>query len=134
MVGQVIRCLFLSVLYWGWGVGSVLPAMAEEKKIMTSMPKPSENVIHPEILGRYCHEPYHYSVTVLRNDAGQIGGYRVTETVTDSPVRYFDAHVHRVGTFHVLDSPEENAKSKAAIDDLLKHFPVQQPLDCRNGE
>jgi hypothetical protein len=133
MAVRVTRCLFLGVLCWGWGIASVSPATAEEKKTMAPTPKP-QNTVHPEILRRYCHEPYDHLVTILRNDAGHIGGYKVTQTVMDAPVRYFDAQAHRLGTFHVLEAPEENAKSKPAIDDLLKRFPVQRPLECRPVE
>lgn len=62
------------------------------------------------------------------DDAGTIGGYRVSMKVMDSPVHFYAADGTSIGFFHIFAKPEENAAYAPAIDALKARFPHERRL------
>ncbi len=83
------------------------------------------------ILNEYCPpNDGGRTIMVLKNNAGQIGGYTVTLPITDTPITYLNPQGKVLTSFHIFGSDEEKAIATRIIDDLRKEFPIETPLIC----
>jgi hypothetical protein len=94
---------------------------------------PASKALHPDILKRFCGRlpgPAPALVTVLRDGAGNIGGYTHTLQIADSPIYYLDAQGQDYAMFHIFGSDEEKARNQPLIDKLRKAYPSEESLSC----
>jgi hypothetical protein len=111
----------------GKSLGSAPPETRKESAM-----NPTRSV-HPAIIGRFCGRPPGPApmiVNVLKDSAGNIGGYTHALGIMDSPIYYLDAHGKDYAMFHIFGSAAEKARNQPLIDSLLKAYPVTEPLVC----
>ena len=97
------------------------------------MPQGASKTVHPDVLARFCGQPPGPAplvVKVLKDSAGNIGGYTHTVQIMDSPVYYLDSEGKDVALFHIFGSDAEKAKNRPIIDGIRKAYPVEEPLSC----
>jgi len=85
------------------------------------------------IIERFCKPqsgPVAETVTVLRNAAGNIGGYVLVRSVMDSPVFYLDPQGEQLALFHIFGSDQEKHKNAPIIDALRAGYPLESALQC----
>lgn len=88
--------------------------------------------LHPSILQKYCltEGPVTYGVIVFKDRGGDIGGYQVSMSIVDSPVRYYDAAGVPLTTFHIFAEKSERDAALRLIKVLRAAFPLQEKLPC----
>lgn len=86
--------------------------------------------IAPKVRSEHCRERPFYTVKVLKNVAGDIGGYVLLPPIRDSLIPYLDAEGDALASFHIFASDEEKRKAMAIITPLRRQFPVEETLDC----
>lgn len=97
------------------------------------MPVVDPKTVHPDVVAQFCGQPPGPApmiVKVLKDSAGNIGGYTHTMQIMDSPIIYLDAGGKEYAMFHIFGSDEEKAKNKPLIDKLRAAYPVEEPLIC----
>lgn len=98
-----------------------------------SMPFKTSKTVSPEVQARYCNAPKGPAPTqtkVLRDSAGNIGGYVHQVLIRDSPIYYLDCDGKPLALFHIFGSDEEKKKNTPIIDALRQAFPVEEALPC----
>jgi hypothetical protein len=87
--------------------------------------------LQERLAAQYCQPgPGRWIVVLYVDDAGNVGGYRAGLAIMDSPIGFFRADGTPLGSFHIFAPPEENAASKAAIDELKARFPNERAFEC----
>lgn len=93
----------------------------------------SAKTVHPDVIKRFCGQPEGPApvrVKVLKDSAGNIGGYQWVMGMPDTPIYYLDADGKDYAFFHIFGSDEEKAHNQPLIDSLTKAYPIQEPLAC----
>lgn len=96
---------------------------------MTNDPK----TIHPKVVAQFCGQPPGPApliVKVLKDSAGNIGGYTHTLQIMDSPIFYLDKEGKDYAMFHIFGSDAEKAKNTPLIEKLRAAYPVEAPMIC----
>jgi hypothetical protein len=107
---------------------SAKPSAAPKESSMAST-----KTVHPDVLKRFCGQPPGPAperVRVLKDSAGNIGGYLHVVQIPDSPIYYLDAEGRDYALFHIYGTDEEKAKNQPLIDKLRKAYPIEEPLNC----
>ena len=81
----------------------------------------------------YCGERSFYTVKVLKDASGEIGGYVLQPAIRDAPISFLDHEGNILASFHIFGNAEEKRDAMAAVGPLTKRFPVEEGLDCGNG-
>jgi hypothetical protein len=89
------------------------------------------DTLEARLAAQYCQPgTARWIVVLYTDDAGNVGGYRAGLAIMDSPIVFYGADGTALGSFHIFAPPDENARSKAAIDALKERFPNERPLAC----
>ncbi|MBS0308968.1 MAG: hypothetical protein JSS58_08360 [Proteobacteria bacterium] len=83
-----------------------------------------------KIQTEYCRERPFYTVKVLKNADGDIGGYVLIPSIRDSLIPFLDAEGEALTSFHIFASDEDKNKAEAIITPLRQQFPLEEALDC----
>lgn len=95
------------------------------------MPFKTSRILSPDILSRFCGKPAGPAPTVikvLKDSAGNIGGYSHQVLIRDSPIYYLDCEGKSLAMFHIFGSDEEKRKNAPIIEQLRKAFPLEEAL------
>ena len=118
-------------------VASVASSAATAPTAVTAeQPRPNPQttrVVDPELSARFCGRapgPARITVQVLKDSAGNIGGYSEHTSVLDSPIQYLDREGKPLALFHIFGSAEERRKNAPIIAALTRAFPIEEPLVC----
>ena len=93
----------------------------------------SSKTVHPDVLKRFCGQPEGPApvrVKVLKDGAGNIGGYQWVVGIPDTPIYYLDAQGKDYAVFHIFGTDAEKAHNQPLIDSLTQAYPIQEPLAC----
>lgn len=93
----------------------------------------STRTVHPDVVKRFCGQPEGPApvrVKVLKDSAGNIGGYQWVVGIPDTPVYYLDAQGKDYAVFHIFGTDAEKARNQPLIDTLRKAYPIEEPLAC----
>lgn len=89
--------------------------------------------ISEKVIQKHCKEGSFFTVTVLKNPEGLIGGYVLQPAIRDSPIPYLDSNGEKIASFHIFGSDEEKANAMEIIDPLTTEFPIEELLSCDRG-
>ena len=91
----------------------------------------SSKTISIKIIHEYCPpNDGGRKVTVLKDSNGVIGGYIINLPVLDTPISFLDADGKFLASFDIFGTDEEKEEDSKIINDLIKRFPIQEPLVC----
>jgi hypothetical protein len=99
-------------------------AQSEERAFKTS------REVAARVRKDYCGERPFYSVKVLKDAEGNIGGYALQPAIRDAPIPFLDHEGNMLATFHIFGSDDEKRSAMDIVGPLTKRFPVQEMLDC----
>ncbi len=108
------------------------PPASKTSKEETMKPHASKSV-HPDIIARFCGHPPGPDpmvVKVLKDSAGNIGGYVHTLKIPDSPIYYLDNEGKSLAMFHIFGSDKEKTQNAPIISALRNAYPVEENLTC----
>lgn len=88
--------------------------------------------VDSSIVKRFCRSdgPIRFGIIVLKDRAGEIGGYEISSSIMDDPVNYYDSQGTHLTMFHIFGGEAERTAATRIIKALKAEFPVSEPLRC----